>query len=80
MSTLRSELSTAQSDLVTFRTEMGGAQRAAETAKKEAESLREELARERETHSVTKQKLTAAVKVSIITQFQGLIFRRQGVI
>ena len=64
LSTLRSELSTAQSDLATFQTQVGSAQRGLETAEKEAWSLREELGREKESHSATKQKLTSAMKVS----------------
>ena len=63
LSLICSELSTAQSDLATLQTQVGGARRATEEAEKGAESLREELARERESHSSTKQKLAAAVKV-----------------
>ena len=66
LSVLRSEWSTAQSDLATLQTQVGGAQRVAEVAEKEVGSLREELAREKDSHSSTRQRLAAAVKVGTL--------------
>ena len=67
LSVLRSEWSTAQSDLATLQTQVGGAQRVAEVAEKEVGSLREELAREKDSHSSTRQRLAAAVKVGTLS-------------
>ncbi|CAI8051973.1 GRIP and coiled-coil domain-containing protein 2 [Geodia barretti] len=72
LSVLRSEWSTAQSDLATLQTQVGGAQRVAEVAEKEVGSLREELAREKDSHSSTRQRLAAAVKEAKVTNVMNL--------
>ena len=61
------ELSTVQSDLATCQTQLSGAQWEVKWVEREGREAREELDRERESHAQTKQKLSAALKVTIAT-------------
>lgn len=68
---LQSELSTVQSELVTSQAQTSSSQRSAEQAQTETATLREELGKEKESHSETRQKLAAALKVAMGTPTCG---------